>query len=147
MLRANARDKERGGIRIDSRTILRGVPPAAWRYTLGSRSALEWVLDQYKEKKPRDPTIRERFNTYRFADHKEAVMDLLRRVTTASVQTMNVVDDMAYWLDGKRLATLVDRDEYEWYNQDKYSRSLREREVAPEWVGFNEESVRRAERE
>ncbi len=113
MLRANAQDKERGEIRIDSRTTLRGVPPAAWRYTLGSRSALEWVLDQYKEKKPRDPTIRERFNTYCFADHKERVIDLLRRVTTTSVQTMNVVDDMAYWLDDK-LIVFGDRDQYEW---------------------------------
>ena len=31
------------------------------------------MLDQYKERKPRDPTIAERFNTYRFADHKERV--------------------------------------------------------------------------
>jgi hypothetical protein len=29
---------------------------------LGNRSALEWVLDQYKEKTPKDPTIREKFN-------------------------------------------------------------------------------------
>ena len=65
-------DKERGVIRLDERTTLRGVPADAWRYMLGNRSALEWVLDQYKEKKPRDPTIRERFNTYRFADYKEA---------------------------------------------------------------------------
>ncbi|MEO8587795.1 MAG: hypothetical protein ABI432_00350 [Flavobacteriales bacterium] len=34
---------------------------------LGNRTALEWVLDQYKEKTPMDPTIREKFNTYRFA--------------------------------------------------------------------------------
>ena len=40
-----------------------------------SRSALEWVLDQHKEKKPRDPTIREQFNTYRFADYKEEVIE------------------------------------------------------------------------
>ena len=114
MLRANAQDKARGEIRIDSVTTLRGVPPSAWRYKLGSRSALEWVLDQYKEKKPRDPTIRERFNNYRFADYKERVIDLLRRVTTTSVNTIHVVDAMGFWLDGKRLATLVDRDEYEW---------------------------------
>ena len=91
MLRANARDKARGEIQIDSATKLRGVPPAAWRYKLGSRSALEWVLDQYKEKSLRDATIREHFNTYRFADHKEAVIDLLRRVTTVSVRTMDVL--------------------------------------------------------
>ena len=64
MLRANAGDKERGEIQIDSETVLRGVPEFAWEYKLGNRTAIEWVLDQYKEKKPRDPTIRERFNTY-----------------------------------------------------------------------------------
>ena len=106
-------DKERGIITLDDKTTLSGVPPDAWRYMLGSRSALEWVLDQYKEKKPRDPTIRERFNTYRFADYKEHVIDLLRRVCTVSVQTMDVVDDMAYWDDGK-LIVFGDRDKDEW---------------------------------
>ncbi len=94
-------DKERGIIRLDEHTTLTGVPADAWRYQLGSRSALEWVLDQYRERKPRDPTIRERFNTYRFADHKERVIDLLRRVCTVSVKTMAVVDSMAYWEDGQ----------------------------------------------
>ena len=100
MLRANAQDKELGEIHIDSETVLQGVPADAWRYMLGSRSALEWVLDQHKEKKPRDPTIRERFNTYRFADYKEDVIDLLRRVCTVSVRTMEVVDGMAIRRDG-----------------------------------------------
>ena len=100
MLRANAGDKERGEIHIDSETVLRGVPADAWRYRLGNRSALEWVLDQYKEKKPRDPTIRERFNTYRFADYKGDVIDLLRRVCTVSVRTMEIVDGMAIRRDG-----------------------------------------------
>ena len=80
-------DKERGVIALDETDdALTGVPSEAWEYRLGSRSALEWVLDQYKEKKPRDPTIRERFNTYRFADHKEKVIDLLQRVCTVSVR-------------------------------------------------------------
>ena len=89
-------DKERGVITLDEHTTLTGVPADAFRYQLGSRSALEWVLDQYRERKPRDPTIRERFNTYRFADHKERVIDLLRRVCTVSVKTMAVVDSMAH---------------------------------------------------
>ena len=88
-------DKELGGIALDDKTTLTGVPPDAWRYRLGSRSALEWVLDQYKERKPKDPTIAERFNTYRFADHKERVIDLLQRVCAVSVRTMNIVDQMA----------------------------------------------------
>ena len=95
-------DKERGVIVLDDVTSLAGVPPDAWRYRLGSRSALEWVLDQHKERKPRDPTIAEKFNTYRFADYKERVIDLLQRVCAVSVGTMDVVDDMAYWDDEGR---------------------------------------------
>ena len=89
-------DKERGVIVLDDVTSLAGVPPEAWRYRLGSRSALEWVLDQYKERKPKDPTIAEKFNTYKFADYKEHVIDLLRRVCTVSVATMEVVDGMTH---------------------------------------------------
>ena len=70
------------------------------------------MLDQYKEKKPRDPTIREKFNTYRFADYKERVIDLLKRVCTVSVKTMEIVDDMAYWEDDK-LIVFGDRDKQE----------------------------------
>ena len=113
MLRANERDKERGEIHIDSETVLKGVPADAWRYLLGSRSALEWILDQYKEKKPRDPTIAARFDTYKFADHKEDVIDLLRRVCAVSVRTMDIIDGMAYW-DGEYLVVSGDRDKHEW---------------------------------
>ena len=70
--------------------------PEAWEYQLGSRSALEWVLDQYKERKPKDPTIAEKFNTYCFSDHKEQVIDLLRKVCTVSVGTMEIVDGMTH---------------------------------------------------
>lgn len=87
-------DKDAGLIRLDSETTLVGVPAEAWDYRLGNRSALEWILDQYKEKTPKDPTIRARFNTYRFADHKEQVIDLLARVTRVSVDTMDILTRM-----------------------------------------------------
>jgi predicted helicase len=87
-------DAAGGRIVLDSETVLAGVPAQAWDYRLGNRSALDWVLDQHKEKTPRDPTIREKFNTYRFADYKDKVIDLLARVTTVSVETMKIVEAM-----------------------------------------------------
>ena len=87
-------DKEAGRIALDTETTLTGIPAEAWEYKLGNRSALEWILDQYKEKKPKDPTIREKFDTYRFADYKEKVIDLLMRVTTVSVRTQEIVGAM-----------------------------------------------------
>ena len=83
-----------GRIVVDSETTLNGIPAAAWRYQLGSRCALECVLDQYKEKKPKDPTIRALFDTDRYADYKEKVVDLLARVTTVSVRTVAITDAM-----------------------------------------------------
>ena len=87
-------DPTAGSITLDTETTLRGVPPEAWAYKLGNRCAIDWVLDQHKEKKPKDPTIREKFDTYRFADHKEKVIDLLQRVTTVSVQTVQITEAM-----------------------------------------------------
>ncbi len=87
-------DKDKGIIILDEATSLTGIPAEAWQYELGNRSALEWILDQYKEKKPKDPTIAEKFNTYRFADYKPQVIDLLKRVCTVSVETMKIIDAM-----------------------------------------------------
>jgi predicted helicase len=87
-------DRDNGIIVLDSETQLSGVPAAAWNYKLGNRSAIEWVLDQHKEKKPKDLTIREQFNIYRFADYKDSVIDLLRRVTTVSVETVKITEAM-----------------------------------------------------
>ena len=87
-------DKQTGSIILDEGTTLTGVPAIAWEYKLGNRSALEWVLDQYKEKKPKDPTIAEKFHTYKFADYKDQVIDLLKRICTVSVRTMGVVGEM-----------------------------------------------------
>ena len=87
-------DKEAGKIQLDEITTLQGIPTSAWDYKLGNRSALEWILDQYKEKKPRDQTIAENFNTYRFADYKAQVIELLQRVCTVSVETMKIIEEM-----------------------------------------------------
>lgn len=87
-------DKVNNIIAIDEHTYLNGVPDTAWAYKLGNRSAIEWVLDQYKEKKYTDKTIAENFNTYRFADYKNHVIELLKRVCTVSVETMKIIEEM-----------------------------------------------------
>ncbi|BAQ59695.1 helicase domain protein [Geminocystis sp. NIES-3708] len=85
-------DKTNHKIILDEVTTLEKIPSEAWEYKLGNRSALEWILDQYKEKKPKDKTIAEKFNNYRFADYKEQVIELLMRVTTVSIETMKIIN-------------------------------------------------------
>jgi len=84
----------KGAVVVDAETQLAGIPLQAWDYRLGNRSAIDWVLDQHKEKKPRDPTIRARFNTYRFADYKESMIALLAKVARVSVDTVAITDAM-----------------------------------------------------
>ncbi|MDM8542381.1 N-6 DNA methylase [Desulfococcaceae bacterium HSG9] len=86
---------EKGEIILDENTAVTGIPSQAWDYKLGNRSALHWILDQHKEKKPRDKTIAEKFNTYRFADYKKTVINLLKRVCRVSVVTVEIMAKMA----------------------------------------------------
>jgi predicted helicase len=87
-------DPDNGLVIVDEDTQLTGIPREAWDYRLGNRSAIDWVLDQHKEKTPRDPTVRAKFNTYRFADYKESMIDLLAKVVTVSLATVKVTEAM-----------------------------------------------------
>ena len=49
---------------------------------------------QHKEKTPRDPTIRAKFNTYRFADYKEVCILLLAKIATVNVETVAITKAM-----------------------------------------------------
>jgi predicted helicase len=85
---------DQGVVRVDEDTQIAGIPRQAWDYRLGNRSAIDWVLDQHKEKTPRDPTIREKFNTYHFADHKERMITLLVKVVRVSMETVAITNAM-----------------------------------------------------
>jgi predicted helicase len=85
---------EQGVVIVDSETQLTAIPREAWDYRLGNRSAIDWVLDQHKEKVPRDATVRAKFNTYQFDDRKEEMIELLARVITVSLETVTITDAM-----------------------------------------------------
>jgi len=87
-------DKLANSIRLDTITTLKNIPPEAWQYRLGNRSAVEWILEYYKERRSKDPTIFQKFNTYRFADYKDHVIDLLARICTVSVKTVQIIGEM-----------------------------------------------------
>ncbi|AFZ52055.1 type ISP restriction/modification enzyme [Dactylococcopsis salina] len=86
-------DKTNNKIIIDSVTTLEDIPEQVWEYKLGNRSAVEWILDQYKEKKPRDKSIAQHFNNYRFSDYKEPVIDLIQRICRVSIETIKITED------------------------------------------------------
>jgi predicted helicase len=87
-------DPSAGSVIVDADTQIMGIPRESWDYRLGNRSAIDWVLDQHREKKPRDPNIAAKFNTYRFADFKESMIALLAKVARMSVETVAITEAM-----------------------------------------------------
>ena len=86
-------DKISGQIIIDDTTII-GIPRTVFDYKLSQRSALEWILDQYKIKKINDPTISEKFNTYSHSEYKDEIISLIRKIITVSLGTLKIIDSM-----------------------------------------------------
>ncbi|MCT0199919.1 N-6 DNA methylase [Synechococcus sp. CS-1325] len=87
-------DKANGSIHIDTATSIHGIPNKAWEYMLANRSALEWILDQYKHKTFKDKTIACRFDAYSLARHKPELIGLLGRVCRVSIDTVQIVESM-----------------------------------------------------
>ena len=88
-------DGDKGIVHVDADTDIKGIPTVAWSYRLGNRSAIDWVLDQHKEKKARDPAIAANFEAYQFADYKESMIALLAKVVRVSVETQAITEAMS----------------------------------------------------
>lgn len=69
---------------------LTGVPEAAYRYRLGSRSAVEWIMDRYYVRTDKASGIVNDPNDW--SDDPRYIVDLLKRVVTVSLETMKIVD-------------------------------------------------------
>lgn len=100
MVFAKKRDPETKKLVVDRSTIvynplitLSGIPEAAYRYTLGSRSAIEWIMDRYQVKTDKASGIVNDPNDWsREVNDPRYILDLLARIVTVSLETMKIVD-------------------------------------------------------
>ncbi|WP_345424427.1 DEAD/DEAH box helicase [Pseudonocardia xishanensis] len=83
-------------IAYNAMITISGIPEAAERYQIGSRSAIGWILDRYQLKVDRasgivnDPNeLCDERNDPRY------IVTLIQRVVTVAVETMKVVDGLA----------------------------------------------------
>jgi predicted helicase len=84
--------KDRSTVLYNSRIALSGIPDEVHEYTLGSRSAIEWVMARYQVKTDRASGIVNNPNDWsREVGDPRYILDLLRRVVTVSVETMRLV--------------------------------------------------------
>ena len=67
---------------------LKGIPPEVFEYKLGKRSALEWIVDQYKVKRDTRSGI---VNDPNKAHDKGYILDLIKKMVTVSLETVRLV--------------------------------------------------------
>lgn len=78
-------------IRYNDFLTLRGVPAKALEYKLGSRSALGWIIEEYRVTVDPRSGIR---NDPNRADDPKHILRLLGKIITVSLETVAVVEGL-----------------------------------------------------
>lgn len=79
-----------GAIVYNAHLTLEGIPARAYDYVVNGRPAIEWIIDRYQVRTDRDSGIVNDPNAY--SDDPHYIVDLLRRIVTVSLGTLEVVD-------------------------------------------------------
>lgn len=86
---------DKSAIVYNSRITLGGIPEDAYRYMLGSRSAIEWIIDRYRVKTDKASGIVNDPNDWsREVGDPRYIINLVARIVTVSLQTMQIVDNL-----------------------------------------------------
>jgi predicted DNA-binding protein (MmcQ/YjbR family) len=80
--------KDKTELRVNDSLALAGIPPAVFEYRLGNRSALDWVIDQYRVTEDERSGIKSDPNR---EDDEEYIVRLVGQVVKVSVETVKIV--------------------------------------------------------
>lgn len=83
---------DRSTIVYNNRVTLSNIPEDAYRYQLGARSAIEWIIDRYQVKVDKASGIINDPNDW--SESPRYIIDLLKRIVTVSLETMKIVDSL-----------------------------------------------------
>ncbi len=81
-------NKDKTSLRVNDSLTLEGIPPEVYNYRLGNRSALEWVVDQYRVTEDTRSGIKSDPNR---DDDPEYIVKLVGQVIRVSVETVKIV--------------------------------------------------------
>ena len=86
-------DKTR--LKYNDHLTLAGIPPKAQKYDLGTRSAIDWLVDRYFVKTDKDSGIVNDPNQWGLErGEPRYIIDLIKRVVTVSVRTVEIVESL-----------------------------------------------------
>jgi len=83
--------KDKSAIIYNDFLTLSGIPAEAYDYRLGNRSALEWVIDQYRVTRDEKGNIASDPNRM---DDEQYIVRLIGQVITVSVETLKIVTSL-----------------------------------------------------
>ncbi len=83
--------KDKTQLRYNDFLTLDGIPAEAYNYKLGNRSALEWVIDQYRVKVDKRSRI---VNDPNRETEPRYIVDLIASVITVSLKTVEIVNGL-----------------------------------------------------
>ena len=83
--------KDKTQLRYNDFLTVDGIPPEVYDYRLGNRSALEWVVDQYRVKVDKRSGI---VNDPNRESEPRYIVDLIARVITVSLKTVEIVKNL-----------------------------------------------------
>ena len=81
--------KDKTELRVNDSLALTGIPPAVFNYRLGNRSALDWVIDQYRVTEDARSGIVSNPNR---EDDPQYIVRLVKQMVYVSVETVEIVD-------------------------------------------------------
>ncbi len=83
--------KDKASLFYNDFLTLSGIPAEVYDYRLGNRSALEWVIDQYRVAKDAQGSLTSDPNRL---DNEEYIVRLIGQVITVSLETQSVVNHL-----------------------------------------------------
>ena len=87
--------RDRSRIIYNEHITLSGIPEQAYEYLLGSRSAIEWIMERYQVKRDKASGITNDPNDWcKEVDDARYIIDLLKRIVTVSLRTVSIVRAM-----------------------------------------------------
>ena len=84
--------KDRSTIIFNSYITITDIPEKAYQYIVNGKSAIEWIMDQYKVKTDNKSGIIDDPNDY--SDDPKYIFNLLLRIINVSVQTVDLIDQL-----------------------------------------------------
>lgn len=85
-------EKDRSKIIFNDSITVSGIPDKAYQYIVNGKSAIEWIMDQYRVKTDKKSGIVDDPNDY--SDDPKYIFNLLLRIINVSIQTVDLIGQL-----------------------------------------------------